>query len=601
MVSILAGAIPWHDGEDKMHRLLRVPEQDNPTAPYLTVGAQALVQSCPLVAVGTVDSEGRPWSSLWGGQAGFAGPVAQSMIGLRAQVDGKYDPVVQALLGHPHVKEADELFSRNTGNMVSALAIDLESRRRVKLFGRMVGGSLDGGDMGEAQLVVKIEESMGNCPKYLNRKHIVPERPSPKLISESAQLHPAALDLLSRADTIFVSSSHGTASMDTNIRGGPPGFVRVEANEANGAVLVYPEYSGNRLYQTLGNLQTTPLAGYVIPDFETGDVLYITGHAEVLVGREAAAVLPRSNLAIRVIVAQAIFVKNGLAFRGQPGEPSPYNPVVRYLTSEKNVPGTAPEPNNASTMVRLMDKEYITPSIIRFRFRSTSSNPVSWAPGQYATLSFQDELDMGYSHMRDDDPTSLNDDFIRTFTVSSYPGRNMPVNEFELMVRRHGNVTNHLFRISERAGLEVPLKGFGGSFRLPTDGKAIVPYIAGGIGITPLLGQLADLEIARLRLFWSVSIRDIGLVQDTFQRWPELPVSTTLFLTGPALAAADPNQTIWSTVQSSGARVEQRRMQAGDLDLKLADTWYLCSGVELKRNVLNWLVGKVVVYEDFNY
>jgi NAD(P)H-flavin reductase len=459
----------------------------------------------------------------------------------------------------------------------------------------MVAGSLDR-DMEQAQLAVEIEESLGNCPKYLNKKHIVPVRPNPTLTSDSPQLPPAAIELLSRADTVFLSSRHGTSDMDTNIRGGPPGFVRLESNNGN-AVLVYPEYSGNRLYQTLGNLQTTPLAGYVIPDFETGNVLYITGRTEILVGNAAAAILPRSNLAVRVTVTAAFFVEKGLAFRGKPGEPSPYNPAVRYLTTEKSIP--AEGEGDTDMTATLIKKEKITPDINRFRFRYSSPKSISWTPGQYATLSFQEELDMGYSHMRDDDPASLNDDYVRTFTVSSFPGRDLPINEFEMMIRRQGNVTNYLFRTNERAGLEVPLKGFGGSFHISTDNGSIVPFVAGGIGITPLLAQLPDLNIAHLRLFWSVSIADLGLAHDTFQQWPDLPRSTVVFVTG--LDPDGPHQRKLDALHLSGARVVRRRMQAGDLDPSLAETWYLCAGDALKKMVSEWLKEKQVVYEDFNY
>ena len=241
--------------------------------------------------------------------------------------------------------------------------------------------------------------------------------------------------------------------------------------------------------------------------FETGNVLYVSGRTEVLFGQDAAAILPRSNLAVRVTVTAASFVDKGLAFRGNPGEPSPYNPAVRYLSTEKSI--TTEAEKDADMSATLIKKEKITPNIHRFRFRYNSPKPISWTPGQYATLSFQDELDMGYSHMRDDDPASLNDDYVRTFTVSSYPGRNLASNEFEMMIRRHGSVTNHLFRTNERAGLEVPLKGFGGSFQIATHNGSIVPFVAGGIGITPLLAQLPDLNMAQLRLFWSVSMADI--------------------------------------------------------------------------------------------
>ncbi|KAJ5583356.1 Riboflavin synthase-like beta-barrel [Penicillium sp. DV-2018c] len=592
MASIQTTMVPWHEGEENVHRLLKAPHGDNPTTPFLSPRAAFLVQQCPLIALGTLDSQGRPWSTLWGGTAGFAQPALESQqIELHAPIDSKYDPVVRAL-------RVDEHNAKYRRKMVSGLSIDLENRRRVKLYGTMAGGSLSDGKTGQAQLVVHIDDSLGNCPKYLNKKHIVPVSLEPKLVSDSPQLGPEALELLARADTMFVSSSHGNMSMDTNIRGGPAGFMRVASNDFGGAVLVYPEYSGNRLYQTLGNLQTTPRAGYVVPDFDTGNVLYFTGSTEILIGNDAAAIIPRSNLAVRVTIAAALFVENGLPFHGEAGEPSPYNPSVRYLINEKQIPGTQ-EASETDATATLIKKEILTPSINRYRFRISSRNPSSWTAGQYATLSFQDELDMGYSHMREDDPASLNDDFMRTFTVSSYPGRGMPDNEFEIMARRNGPVTRYLCHVNEKAGLEVPLKGFGGSFRISTE-KAIAPYVAGGIGITPLIAQLPDLDISRLRLYWSISMADLGVVHDTFQRWSQLPRSTTLFITR-KVELDEADRRMWDEILSSGVHIKQRRMEAEDLEPELADVWYLCAGVALKGMVLNWLVGKTVVYEEFNY
>lgn len=441
---------------------------------------------------------------------------------------------------------------------------------------------------------------LGNCPKYLNAKHIVPAQPDPKLISETAQLHPDAIKLLDRADCLFISSSHETQDMDTNIRGGPAGFVRVASNEPGGAVLVYPEYSGNRLYQTLGNIRTTPRAGYVFPDFETGNALFITGKTEILVGKDASYILPRSNIAVRVTVTVARFVEKALSFRGFPGKMSPYNPSVRYLSTEK-VSAAALGNRESSVTATMVGKEIITPSIGRFRFRiSDPQEAGSWKPGQYATFSFYDELDMGYSHMMDEDPLSLNDDYVRTFTISSFPGHGLPDGEFEITIRKHGNVTRYLFQTSDRAGLEVPLTGFGGDFRLTEQSSGVVPFIAGGIGITPVLAQLSIIDISGLRLFWSISIKDIALVLDTFKRFPELPSSTTVFVTG-LDSQGEQISAEMEAVASSGARIERRRIEARDLDLSLSDTWYFCGSPALKVPVFNWLADKKVVYEDFNY
>ncbi|PYI11343.1 putative oxidoreductase [Aspergillus sclerotiicarbonarius CBS 121057] len=607
MASILVETIAFHQGERKMHSLLRVPPQDNPTVPSLSFGAAYLLRTAPLLAIGSLDQEGRPWSTVWGGEAGFASPITQSTIEVNTPVDKSYDPVVETLLRDLAIDPAAT--SKGHRNIWSGLVIDLDTRRRAKLYGRRIFGSLGPEDQkglpglghaGIAHLTVHIDASLGNCPKYLNKKHIIPTLPAPKLISDSPQLPPEAVGLLNRVDCLFVSSSHSGIDMDTNIRGGPPGFVRLVSNGPSGAVFAYPEYSGNRLYQTLGNLQVNPLAGYVFPDFDNGNALYVTGQTQVLIGKDAARVLPRSNLAVLVTVTAARYVEKSLSFRGIVGEPSPYNPPVRYLATERNIAAVSKDDGPAVTAT-LIKKDVLTPAICRFRFRM--SDPTSlgkWIPGQYATFSFRDELDMGYRHMQDDDPTSLNDDYVRTFTISSYPGQGLDAAEFEITARKHGNVTNYLFRTNERAGLEVPLKGFGGDFQIQQGIDGIVPFVAGGIGITPILAQLPALDISRLRLLWSVSVHDMGLVLDTFRRFPRLSSSTTLFITG-----ADPQDENvaqqYQTVRLSEARIYRRRMAATDLELSLADVWYFCGSPALKSSVLNWLTGKDVVYEDFNY
>ncbi|KAL3479940.1 oxidoreductase FAD-binding protein [Aspergillus californicus] len=594
MTAILSNSTPWHDGEDKMHKLLRVPYQDNPTVPFLTPRAGLLMKQCPLLAIGALDQDGRPWSSIWGGEEGFATATSTSSFNINTPVGKNYDPVVESLLKS----------TGNSGKLVSFLAVDLETRRRVKLFGKITAGSLDIVDEDEricagiARLSVHVDGSLGNCPKYLNAKHIIPAPPDPKLISETSQLHPDALQLLNRADCLFISSSHGMQDMDTNIRGGPPGFVRVVSNQPNGAVFVYPEYSGNRLYQTLGNLKTTPLAGYVFPDFETGDALFVTGKTEILLGKEASSVLHHSNIVVRVTVTAARFIQKALSFRGVTGKPSPYNPNVRHLTTERASAATLGdrEPNVTATLIK---KEIITPSIGRFRFRISDPKEAGpCLPRQYATFSFWDELYMGYSHMDDGDPTSLNDDYIRTFTVSSSPGH---AGEFEITVRKHGNVTSSLFQTSDRAGLEVPLKGFGGDFQLvEQNSDEKLPFIAGGIGITPVLAQLPVIDTGRLRLLWSISIEDIALVLDTFTQFPELSGSTTVFVTG-LDSRAEQDRPELEKVLSSKAQVHRRRMTAEDIDLSLAEIWYFCGSPALKVSVFKWLAGKKVVYEDFDY
>lgn len=604
--------MPWHEGEISMAEAMRVPTLDNPTVPTLSPQLANHARIAPLIAIGTLDKQGRPWTTLWGGEKGISQPMAQGILGIRTPVAGQHDPVVEELVG----KEGNGTVVREEGpgRMVSGLTIDLETRKRTKLYGRMVAGALSSREdeatdtqqhIAEVQLVLKIEQSLGNCPKYLNKKRIEPAISDPVLISEDAQLPQRALALLAKADLFFLSSANRDQDMDTNHRGGPAGFVRVVSNDASGAVLCYPEYSGNRLYQTLGNLKVNPKLGICVPDFDAGDMLYLTGTTEILIGEEAAKLLPRSNLAVKLKVTATRFVATALPFRGIAGETSPYNPTVRYLSSEKH-PASAATSSAALSQAKLLRQTSLTPTISRFAF--ALSNATTHKAGQYVTLDFGSRLDIGYSHMRDDDPRSLNDDFVRTFTVSSPPGRppnpvrRLKDDEFEITVRRVGAVTEELFKHQgseqgDRMDLEVGVKGFGGEFEVRQEGDETVAFIAAGVGITPLLPCLQTLDLRRLVLLWTVRKEDLGLVEDVLSSCPELAERLTLFVTNtvygdaPKLASTDLK-----------VDIRQRRLAGQDVELDgRTQKYYLCTGTPMRKQLMEWLSGKELIFEDFNF
>ena len=131
------------------------------------------------------------------------------------------------------------------------------------------------------------------------------------------------------------------------------------------------------------------------------------------------------------------------------------------------------------------------------------------------------------------------------------------------------------------------------------DPGGIVPFIAGGIGITPLLGQIPDLDLKRLKLLWTLNASDIGLAVDTFERCPLLASATRLFITHSDVR----NTTERKNLEKLGAQVVTRRLLASDIEKEknCADTWYLCTGTSLRKSLLEWLRGKTTVYEDFDY
>ena len=161
-------AISFHEGEIKVQSHLHVPLRDNPTSPGLAPYCVPLLHLSSMLVLGTLDDEGRPWTTLLAGQPGFARSLGGSIVGVKAVVDRKFDPVVQLLVNRRRDGNAGEM----TGDQqtASALGIHLATRERVKLTGHMIRGALEEvpslaeknrESLAEMQLALSIQQSMG--------------------------------------------------------------------------------------------------------------------------------------------------------------------------------------------------------------------------------------------------------------------------------------------------------------------------------------------------------------------------------------------------------------------------------------------------------
>lgn len=86
-------------------------------------------------------------------------------------------------------------------------------------------------------------------------------------------------DFIARQEMMFVASADGRGECDSSFRAGPPGFVRVLDRHR----LVWPEYRGNGVLATLGNISENPNVGLLFVDFFRDVVgLHVNGRAAVV-------------------------------------------------------------------------------------------------------------------------------------------------------------------------------------------------------------------------------------------------------------------------------------------------------------------------------
>ncbi|MDP9496449.1 MAG: pyridoxamine 5'-phosphate oxidase family protein [Actinomycetota bacterium] len=84
---------------------------------------------------------------------------------------------------------------------------------------------------------------------------------------------------VARQELLFLGTADGNGECDCSLRAGPPGFVTVLDPHR----LAYPEYRGNGVMASLGNIEETGRAGLLFLDF-TRDVigLHVNGRARVV-------------------------------------------------------------------------------------------------------------------------------------------------------------------------------------------------------------------------------------------------------------------------------------------------------------------------------
>ncbi|MUG96671.1 pyridoxamine 5-phosphate oxidase [Scytonema sp. UIC 10036] len=264
--------------------------------------AQEFLKNQQLAVASTVDANGRVWASLLTGDSGFVRVLSEHTIEI-----------------HPTFLPRD-LLSQNLAshNTIGLLVIDLANRRRLRLNGRANLQS-------DGKIKVELKQVFFNCPKYIQLRYIetefTPSLKQPEIFTRDA-LSQTDESWIAQADTFFIASCHPEFGTDASHRGGFPGFVQV----INSHKLVFPDYAGNNMFQTFGNLLVNPHAGLLFVNFESGDTLQLTGQAKVIWDAEKLIEFAGAQRLVEFDIEQVVESKNACPLRWRFGEYSPLNP-----------------------------------------------------------------------------------------------------------------------------------------------------------------------------------------------------------------------------------------------------------------------------------
>jgi len=302
---------PFHAGELAVQERVGVRELAHSSGArgirsFMPEQHRAFFNDLPLMVLGGVDANGQPWATVRVGQPGFLSSSDVHTLHI-AGTTLPGDPLADAW---------------KVGSLVGGLGIQAETRRRNRVNGVITA-------IDHNALTLNVSQSFGNCPKYIQSR-----TPTwvPSLLSAahqqtrySRQLEALDQALIEAADTFFIASVNAAddagiaRGADVSHRGGPPGFVRVD----DAATLIVPDFSGNRFFNTLGNLAVNSRAGLLFLDYIHGDLLYLAVDAEIIWDKARLSEFAGAERLLRLRVREVRRSPAALPFTWSPVEYAP--------------------------------------------------------------------------------------------------------------------------------------------------------------------------------------------------------------------------------------------------------------------------------------
>lgn len=154
----------------------------------------------------------------------------------------------------------------------------------------------------------------GSEGEHLIQRHLGTTERADRFYDEQVldQLNGRMREFVARQEMFFLATSDRNGECDSTFRAGPPGFLRVLDEHT----LIYPEYRGNGVMASMGNIAENPHVGVLMVDFTRDRIgLHVNGRARILLDEDVRAHHPdipldpapgrRAHLWVEVTVEEA--------------------------------------------------------------------------------------------------------------------------------------------------------------------------------------------------------------------------------------------------------------------------------------------------------
>lgn len=269
----------------------------------IPLAAQEFLSSQPMAVLSSIDQSGRVWASLLSGKHGFMQALDERTIRIQT-LPAAGDPLAKNILAN---------------DQIGMIVIEFATRRRMRINGT---AKID-----QDAIHIHSQQVYSNCPKYIQARTWESQAKSNNQTSvqHSTEFSDQQQTLIERADTFFIASHHKDGGADASHRGGNPGFIHV----LNKNTLRFPDYTGNTMFQTLGNISVNPKCGLLFIDFERGATLQLTGNAKIIWDQDQLTEFAGAERAVEFRASEIIEIAGSLPLQWEFKSYSPHNPPMK--------------------------------------------------------------------------------------------------------------------------------------------------------------------------------------------------------------------------------------------------------------------------------